>query len=115
MMKLFSNRDLNWLAVHTTLHDVALSISMVFSAVFLLRQGLSTATIYLSIGLILGLRFLFRPVVLVSVTTIGLRRSLILGTFLYAVQSPFLALIHGPSVELLIYCVVAAIAQVFYW
>ena len=115
MMKLFSNRDLNRLAAHTTLHDVALGISMVFSAVFLLRQGLSTVTIYLSIGLILGLRFLFRPLVLVSVTTIGLRRSLILGTFLYAVQSPFLALIHGPGVELLIYCVVAAIAQVFYW
>jgi DHA1 family inner membrane transport protein len=114
-MKLFSNYDLNRLVAHSTLHDVALGISMVFSAVFLLRQGLSTAEVYLSIGLILGLRFVIRPAVLLSVTTIGLRRSLMLGTFLYAVQSLFLSLVNGPDIALLIYCAIAACAQVFYW
>jgi len=114
-MTLFTNRDLNRLAVHSTLHQLAWTISSAFSAVFLLREGLSPAVIFLCLGAIIVLRFTVRPAVLFSVRSIGLRYTLIIGTFLYSVQSPLLALVHGPGVALLVYGVVAALAQAFYW
>jgi MFS family permease len=114
-MTLFTNRDLNRLAVHSTLHQLAWTISSAFSAVFLLREGLSPAAIFLCLGAIIVLRFIFRPAVLFSVRAIGLRYTLIIGTFLYSAQSPLLALVHGLGVALLVYCVVAALAQAFYW
>jgi DHA1 family inner membrane transport protein len=114
-MTLFSNRDLNRLAVHSTMHQLAWAISSAFSAVFLLRQGLSQNAIFLCLAAIIVLRFTFRPAVLCSARTIGLRSTLIIGTFLYGVQSPLLALVHGLGVALLVYCAVAALAQAFYW
>ncbi len=114
-MRLLANCDLNRLAAHTTLHQLAWGVSSAFSAVFLLHQGLSPAAIYLYLCVIIVLRFGFRPAVLFSVRAIGLRATMIAGTFLYGVQSPLLALVHGPGVALLVYCVVTAIAQVFYW
>jgi DHA1 family inner membrane transport protein len=114
-LKISSNRDLNRLALHTTLHQLAWAIYAVFSPVFLLRQGLFAAAIFLSFALIVGLRFLFRGLVLMTVMRIGLRRTLVVGTFLYGLQSPFLALVHGPGIALLSYCAISAIAQAFYW
>jgi MFS family permease len=110
-----ANRDLNRLGAHTTLHQLAWGVSTAFSAVFLLRQGLSPSAIYLYIGLIIVLRFVFRPAVPFSVRVFGLRATMIAATFLFAVQSPLLALVHGPGAALLIYSAAAAIAQVFYW
>lgn len=114
-LKISPNRDLNRLALHTTLHQLAWAIYSVFSGVFLLRQGLSPAAIFLSFALIVGFRLLFRGLVLMSVTRIGLRRTFVVGTFLYGVQSPLLALVHGLGGALLFYCVMSAIAQAFYW
>lgn len=114
-MALLANRDLNRLGAHTTLHQLAWGVSSAFSAVFLLRQGLSPSAIYLYIGLVIVLRFVFRPAVLVWARAFGLRATMIAGTFLFAVQSPLLALVHGPGEALLVYSAAAAIAQVFYW
>lgn len=114
-MMLFTNRDLNRLAVHSTLHQLAWATSSAFSAVFLLRQGLSPAAIFLCLAAIIAARFAVRPAVLATVRAIGLRATLVIGTFLYGVQNPLLALVHGPGAELLIFCAVAALAQAFYW
>ncbi len=114
-MALFNNRDLNRLAVHSTLHQLAWTISSAFSAVFLLRQGLPPSAIFLCLGAIIVLRFTVRPAVLFSVRAIGLRCTLIVGTLLYSTQSPLLALVHGLGVSLSVYCVAAALAQAFYW
>ena len=114
-MTLFANRDLNRLAAHSTLLHLSWAIFGTFSAVFLLREGLSLAAIFLCFAAIILLRFAFRPAVLFSVRVIGLRATLIVGTFLNGVQSPLLAPVHGVDVALLFYCVVAALAQAFYW
>jgi hypothetical protein len=114
-MKNTSNRDLKRFALHTALHQLAWAVSSVFSAVFLLRQGLSPTAIFLSFALIIGFRFVFRGAVLMSVIRIGLRRTLVIGTFLYGVQSPLITLVHGPGGALLIFCIMSALAQTFYW
>jgi len=114
-VEISSNRDLNRLALHTTLHQLAWYIYAVFSPAFLLRQGLSLAEVFLSFTLIVFLRLVFRNLVMMSVMRIGVRATLVIGTLLYAVQSPLLALVHGPDVMLLVYCAISALAQAFYW
>ena len=114
-LKISSNRDLNRLAVHTTLHQLAWTITALLSAVFLLQRGLAPAAIFASFALIIGLRLFFRGLVLMSVMRIGLRRTFILGTLLFGVQSPLLAIVHGPGIGLLVFCTMSALAQAFYW
>jgi MFS family permease len=112
---LLANRDMNQLAVHTALQQLSWSLISAFSAVFLLRRGLSVAQIFLCFAAIIALRFAIRPIVLVSVRAIGLRSTLIVGTLLYAVQCPLLAPVHGVDLALLAYGVASAFAQAFYW
>lgn len=112
---LLGNRDLNRLALHSALQQLAWAMLNAFTGVFLLRRGLPAAQIFLCFGAIIVLRFAIRPLVLVSVRAAGLRATLIAGTAFYVVQSPLLAAVHGVDLALLIYCVASALAQAFYW
>ncbi len=114
-MTFFANRDVNRLVVHATLNELAFCFSGVFSAVFLLRAGLTVPEIFLLFGAVLVLRLVLRPLVLIVAPAIGLRRSLVLGTVLQGVQYPTLALVHGVAPALVAYCAVSALGQVFYW
>src|SRR5579883_250505 len=114
-MTFFLNRDINRLAAHTTLHALAWSFCGLFSAVFLLRQKVSVSGVFLAFAAILLLRLALRPLVLMLAPRAGLRRTLMLGTLLHALQSPMLALVHGGGAMLTLFCVVAAVGQVFYW
>ena len=111
----FANRDINRLAVHAALVSLAWSMAGIFFMVFLLRAGLPPAQIFLAISAILALRFALRPLVLVVASAIGMRRTLVLGTFLSAFQFPAIALVHGVDLALVVFCALSSIAQVFYW
>jgi DHA1 family inner membrane transport protein len=112
---LLANRDLNRLAVHSALQQMAWGLLTAFSAVFLLRQGLSPAEIFLCFGAIIILRSAIRPILFLSVWAIGVRSTLIVGTLLYGLHSPLLAPVRGLDLALLAYCVAAALAQAIYW
>jgi hypothetical protein len=110
-----ANPDVNCLAAHSTLHQLAYSVSGIFWSVCLLRIGMSAPEILLASAGILSFRLVFRPLVLVVVSAIGPRRTLALGTLLTALQYPVLALVRGPGLGLLLYCSVTAVGGVFYW
>jgi DHA1 family inner membrane transport protein len=114
-MTFFLNRDLNHMVVHATLHTLAWCFCDLFSGVFLLRVGLSLPEIYLVFAATLSLRFVLRPLVLMVTPAIGLRRTLMIGTFLFALPFPLLALVHGVGIALWLFCLVAALGEVFYW
>jgi DHA1 family inner membrane transport protein len=114
-MSFFSNTNINRLAVHTTLHELANSLSGVFSAVYLLRIGLSPASIFLIFAAIYGLRFALRPMAFIIVPVLGLRWTLVLGTVLIAGQYQLLGFVDAIGVELALYCAAAASGQVLYW
>ncbi|HEY1475706.1 MAG TPA: MFS transporter [Pseudolabrys sp.] len=114
-MMFFANRDINHLALHAALVSLAWSLAGIFFAVFLLRAGLPPAQIFLAMAAVLAFRFAFRPLVLTVASAIGMRRTLIFGTFLSGFQFPAIALVHGVDLALLLFCVIAAIGQVFYW
>src|ERR1700682_2499858 len=110
-MPFFLNRDLNHLVVHATLHTLAWGFCGLFSAVFLLRVGLSLPEIFLACAAILVLRLALRPLVLMVAPAVGLRRTLMLGTLLYAFQFPMLAFVHGVGLALGLFCAVTAFGQ----
>lgn len=111
----FTNPDINLLAIHTSLHKLAWGGSGVFFGVFLYRSGVSLAAVFLTFAAIFALRFVLRPLVLIVVPVIGTRWTLIIGTFLNAMQYPTLARVHGIGSDLVLFCVVAAVGWVFYW
>jgi MFS transporter, DHA1 family, inner membrane transport protein len=114
-MRLFANADINWLAAHSTLHRLAWGGSGVFFGIFLLRQGLSPAAIFLAFSAIYAMRFLVRPLVGLIAPTIGLRQALILGTLLQGAQYPLLAFVHGADLTLLPFCVASGVGAAFYF
>jgi DHA1 family inner membrane transport protein len=110
-----ANRNINRLAVHSALHQLAWWASGVFLTVFLLRAGLAPAAIFLSLAAIRALRFVLRPLVLLVLPVAGLRRTLMLSTLLFAIQYPVLAVVDGLGPALLAYCVLAALGEAFYF
>jgi hypothetical protein len=113
-MRSLNNDDIQRLALHTTLGTLAWTLSVAFSAVFLLRAGLASAQIFLCFVAVLALRFALRPLVLYVAPAIGLRRALILGAILSALSCPALALVDGIGLGLAAYVVLSALGQVFY-
>ena len=107
--------DLQRLTLHSALQQLAWSVTDAFSAVFLYRQGLPAATIYLAIAAVLALRFLLRACVLTIVARAGLKTTLIAGAAMSAVQAALLAPIRGVDAALVAYVVASAVAEVFYW
>ncbi len=114
-MKSFANPQIHRLAAHTTLHQLAWWASGVFVVVFLLRAGVAPAAIFLAVAAVRVLRFALRPLVLLVIPAIGLRRTLILATLLFASQYPALALVDGPDATLVFYCAVLALGESFYY
>lgn len=109
------NPDLNRLTLHSTLQQLAASVSDAFSAVFLYRQGLEPTAIFLAMAGLLALRFLLRPSVLPIARQIGLKATLIAGAALLALQAALLAPVRGLDAALVAYVAVAAVAGVLYW
>jgi DHA1 family inner membrane transport protein len=114
-MSFFSNADINRLAAHHALHQLGFSIAGAFISAFLLRAGLPPAEIFLAFAGILGLRFALRPLVLTVVPVLGGRRTLVLGTLLFALQYLPLARVDGIGPALVLWIAVAALGEVFYW
>jgi MFS family permease len=114
-MNFFSNRDINYLTAHSALHKLAWGGYGVFSGVFLLHVGVPLADVFLVFTAIYFLRFIIRPMVGQSVRAFGIRFTLIFGTFLFALQFPALAFVGGADRALLLFCLVTAVATVYYW
>jgi hypothetical protein len=115
MMEFFTNRDINRLAFHLALVSLAWGLAGTFFIVFLLRADLPPTQIFLLAAAILALRFCLRPLVIIVASTVGLRRTLIFGTFSSAIQFPAIAVVHGVGPEMILFGIVSSLSQVFYW
>lgn len=114
-MVLSARSDVRRFALHVALGSLAWGLSNAFSAVFLLREGLEPAQIFLVFATVNGLRFALRPIVLAVAPGIGIRRTLILGAVIIALSYPALALVHGVGIGLLIFVIASSLGQVFYF
>ncbi len=114
-MAFFRNNTVNLINLHYAIHSLALSGGGAFFVAFLLHAGLSPAVVLSVLALILGVRFLIRPLVMIPAARWGLRPLVIAGTVLSGLQYPLLAQVHGVGWPLLALGAVSAIGDMVYW
>ena len=107
--------DMSFLQVHSALNQLAINMSAVFSAAFLLKQGLAPAVIFMSYAAVFALRMLMRPLFRPLLPVLGMRRMLLAGTVLIAAQYGVLAFVTGNIGTLIAYIVFTAFSNMLYW
>lgn len=112
----FTNREVNWLALHSGLRELAWGLAGVFVFAYLLQAGLSPVGAFLAVSATLALRFATRPLAFALIRSRGVRVTMVLGSVLYASQFPVLAAADASAPwTVAAYVMVAASAEVFYW
>jgi Major Facilitator Superfamily len=111
----FRNSAVNLLNVHYGLHAVAMSGGGAFFTVYLLKAGLSIPGVLVSLALILLGRFIVRPAVIGLSVRCGLRRMVMAGTLLAALEYPLVAEVQGVGATLVVLIVMCAMADTVYW
>ncbi|HEY2070749.1 MAG TPA: MFS transporter [Rhizomicrobium sp.] len=114
-MAYFRNSTVNLLNLHYAIHSIAMYGGGAFYAVYLLKAGLSLPAVLASFALIVGGRFVIRPVILPLAIRFGMRPLMIAGTLIAAIQYPLLALVHGVGPMLVLLCLTSSLGDVFYW
>jgi DHA1 family inner membrane transport protein len=114
-MAFFRNETVNLLNLHYGIHALALSGGGAFFLAYLLDAGVPAPAVLASLALILAGRFAIRPFLLMPARRWGLKRLVIGGTMLAALQFPLLAEVHGVGWELLALCAVASVGDTVYW
>jgi DHA1 family inner membrane transport protein len=110
-----AERDLALFNAHCGTHSFAIAMASLFTGVFLLKQGMSPAGVFLVLGAVLAVRFILRPLALWSAPRLGLVRTLAFGCLLYAGQYLLLAQVKGLDFWLVLYCLSSGFSNVFYW
>ncbi|HKT19877.1 MAG TPA: hypothetical protein VJR47_17630, partial [Stellaceae bacterium] len=100
-MAYFRNSAVNLLNLHYGVHSIALSSGGAFYLAYLLKAGVPAPGVLAALALILGGRFVIRPIVIPLGIRWGMRPLVIAGTVLSAIQYPLLAEVHGMGVTLL--------------
>jgi hypothetical protein len=111
----FRNNTVNLLNLHYGIHALALSGGGAFFAAFLLRADVPAPAVLAALALILGGRFMIRPLLLAPARRFGLRPLVIAGTVMTALQYPVLAEVHGVGWQLLAWCAISSVGDTVYW
>lgn len=114
-MSYFGNDAINRVNLHAGIQALAQGAGGIFFLVFLLKAGVSVPLTLIAQGAIVAGRFLVRPALLPLGKRWGLKRLLLVGTIALAAQYLVLAEVHGAGPMLVVLCIVASAAEVFYW
>ncbi len=114
-MAFFRNRIVNLLNLHYGIFAVVMTGAGAFYCVYLLKAGVPLPGVLVAMAAILLLRFVVRPIVPPLAVRFGLRRLLIAGTILVAVQMLLLARVQGVGPALFTLIAVSAFGDAIYW
>jgi hypothetical protein len=114
-MAFFRNSTVNLLNLHYAIHAIALTGGGALFSAYLLKAGVSVPGTLTVFALILIGRLILRPSVVFLALRFGVRRLVIVGTALSALQYPFLARVHGVDAALVGLIVTGAIGDTLYW
>ncbi len=109
------NQDMYRLQAHSALNQLAINMSAVFSAAYLLKLGLTPAQVFMTFAAIFAIRALIRPVILPLMPRLGMRKMLIAGTVTIAGQYGAIALVTGYDRTLIAYIAFTAFSNMLYW
>lgn len=114
-MGFFRNSTVNLLNLHYGILSIAQNGGAAFFAIYLLKSGVPTSGVLVSLALILLGRFVIRPIVIGFAVRWGLRVMVVAGTVLSALQYPLLAEVHGVGLALAGLVVMSAVGDTVYW
>jgi MFS family permease len=114
-MAFFRNSTVNLLNLHYAIHAIALTGGGALFSAYLLKAGMSVPGTLTAFALILIGRLILRPSVVYLALRFGVRRLVIAGTILSALQYPFLAGVHGVNAALVGLIVTGAVGDTLYW
>ena len=114
-MAFFRNSSINLLNLHYGIHWIVETGGGAFYAIYLLKSGVPVPGVFVSLALILLGRLVIRPVVIGFAFRWGLRRMVVAGTVLSALQYPLLAEVRGVGVALIGLIAIAALGGTVYW
>lgn len=114
-MAFLANRTINLVNFHYAIHAVAMGGGAAFVSAFLLKNGIQPPLVLGAVAIILALRFILRPIAIGFAVRYGVRRLLIAGSILSALQYPVLAEVHEVGAVMFGFCLVAALGDTIYW
>ena len=109
------NKTINYINIHFGLQRFAETIALTFGPIYLYKIGISIPWIFLIWAAMFGTRFFIRPFMLQLLPKIGLKKSIIIGSIIYAITYPSFLLINGLNFALLLPILLVAIVDVSYW
>ena len=114
-MRFFDNGAINRIYLHSALIGLSEFSGGAFVFVFLLKAGIALPFVFLSLATIVLLRLLFRQMVLPFAQQYGIRAALIIGIVIGAGAYVPIGLVHDVGPMLLLFLVLAALGDAFYW
>ena len=114
-MGYLKNKQINLLNLHTGLYRFANSIFYIFGTVYFLKQGIPLHIALLIWSFTFIIRMTIRPFALILQETIGLKKSVILGTLFFPGVFIFLSQINGINIWFFLFPIYFAIADSLYW
>lgn len=107
-------RQFRLLTVHCVLWSLAMSLASGFVGAYLLRLGFSMAVTITLYAVLLGARFSMRALMLPVIRRLGLRKAMLLGTGIAALQ--FLPLIRADElVWMAVWILILSAGECIYW
>lgn len=114
-MSFLGNRAVTALSVHLACKRLAQSFGDLFGPLFLYSLGIPLPTIFFVWAAQYVLRLLVRPFALQLQVRLGLKKSVILGTIVFAGLWPVLSLVDGLGWPLVLFICYSALADCLYW
>ncbi len=107
-------RQFRLLTVHCVLSSLAMSVASGFIGAYLLRLGFSVAATVVLYAVLLAIRFVMRTAVLPMIRRLGMRRAMLLGRAVTALQ--FLPLMRADEpIWLGVWVLVVSSGECIYW
>ncbi len=106
---------LRWINIHFALRVAGATLATVFEMVYLYELKIPLPHIFLIFGGIQLLRLFARPLIVGLAARLGLKKSIILSTLLYAGNYAILAQVQGISWWLALFVLWSAVNHAMYW
>ena len=106
---------LRWINLHAALRVAGSTLVDIFGMVYLYGLHISLSRIFLIYAGIQLLRLVVRPFIVGLAARSGLKKSLVIGTLLYAGSYIILSQVQGISWWLILFIFWAAVSDAVYW
>ena len=115
MKKFFRNKAINLINIHAAFVQLAVNLAEIFSAIYLYQLGIPLYQVFLIWTTLFLVRLCVRPFALFLVQKIGLKKSVLFGSFFFMGYYLLLGKVGGLDCWLVLFIFYAAWADCFYW